>query len=94
MATLIFNKLTSAKMVCIQVAAGETVGNSNDPATVIINSLIALDNKPFPAQAGIWSGLLFSIKTSRSAEEKKQEQHVIKHLTMSAVNGTITKREC
>ena len=62
------------KVVCIQVAAGETVGNSNDPATVTINSLNALNNKPFPAQAGIWSGLLFSITTSRSAEEKKAKE--------------------
>ena len=60
------------KVVCIQVAAGETVGKSNDPATVIINSLNALNNKPFPSQAGIWSGLLFSIKTSRSAPEKDE----------------------
>ena len=56
------------KVVCIHVAAGAS-NSSSDNTSNIIESLNALSDRPFPFQAGIWSGLLFSIKNVETNDE-------------------------
>ena len=64
------NFSANVKVVCIHVAAGASTGSSDNTAN-IIESLNALSYRPFPFQAGIWSGLLFSIINSRNLDEKR-----------------------
>ena len=64
------NFSADVKVVCLHVAAGASTSNSDNTAN-IIESLNALSDRPFPLQAGIWSGLLFSIMNSRSLDEKR-----------------------
>ena len=60
----------NVKVVCIHVAAGASTSSSDNTAN-IIESLNALSDRLFTLQAGIWSGLLFSIKNVRSVGEKR-----------------------
>ena len=60
----------NVKVVCIHVAAGASNSTNGNTAN-IIESLNALSDRPFPFQAGIWSGLLFSIKNARSVDEER-----------------------
>ena len=60
----------NVKVVCIHVAAGAS-NSSSDNTSKIIESLNALSDRPFPFQAGVWSGLLFSIKNVRTNDENR-----------------------
>ena len=64
------NFSADVKVACIHVAAGASTSSSDNTAN-IIESLNALSDRPFPFQAGIWSGLLFSIKNLRSVDEER-----------------------
>ena len=73
---------SKVEVVCFHVAVGASVSNSSSLSSAtnsknvasIIESLNSLSDKPFPSQAGIWSGLLFSISNSRSANESQARQ--------------------
>jgi hypothetical protein len=60
--------IKAVEVVCIHVSAGTVISTSNNVG-MLLTSINAVQGIPFPYRAGIWSGLLFSIKSSRSVRD-------------------------